>query len=174
VRLGIKNTAFGVLLMPKCKRIKPFGRNSLLRRREADAPGLAIPQPPLIQRIQFLMSTSAAHPFAHPGGGVQIAMTPARASRDPIDYTTKTGSSLYKRATKTLFMDSKDAYDLKPDGLINFLDAINRRGRECGWEIFTMNNTAGQAKSLLTEYGDLTLQNVIDHATAVLQVAPIT
>jgi len=119
------------------------------------------------------MSISGARPFAAAGGAIQLAMTPARASRDPIDYTTKTGSSLYNRATKSLFTDSKDAFDLKSDGLMNFLDAINRRGRECGWEIFTINNTAGDAKNLLTEYGDLTIQNVVDHATAVLQAAPI-
>jgi len=101
-------------------------------------------------------------------------MTPARASRDPIDHTTKTGSLLYDRVTKSLFVDNKDAYDLKSDGLMNFLDSINRRGRECGWEIFSINNTAGDAKNLLTEYGDLTLENVLDHATAVLGAAPIT
>jgi len=141
---------------------------------ELDAPGAAIGQPPLIARIQFLMSISGAQPFAAAGGAVRLAMTPARASRDPIDYTTKTGSSLYNRATKSLFTDSKHAFDLKSDGLMNFLDAINRRGRECGWEIFTINNTAGDAKNLLTEYGDLTIQNVLNHATALFQVAPIT
>jgi len=95
----------------------------------ADLAGLAdIPQPRLIDRIQFLMAMSGARLFAPGGGVVCIAMTPARASRDPIDYTTKTGSSLYDRATKSLFVDNKDAYDLKSDGLMNFLDSINRRG----------------------------------------------
>ena len=97
---------------------------------ETDPAGPAVVQPPLVQRLQFLMSISGARPFAAAGGAVRLAMTPARASRDPIDYTTKTGSSLYDRATKSLFTDTKDAYDLKSDGLMNFLDAINRRGRE--------------------------------------------
>jgi len=141
---------------------------------EHDAPGAAIIQPPLLTRIQFLMSISGARPFAAAGGAIRLAMTPARASRNPIDYTTKTDSSLYDRATKSLFTDSKDEFDLKSDGLMNFLDAINHRGRECGWEIFTINNTAGDAKNLSTECGDLTIQNVVDHATAVLQAAPIT
>jgi len=149
-------------------------RGEPLQGGEHDPPGGVIAQPPLLARIQFLMSISGARPFAAAGGAIQIAMTPARASRDPIDYTTKTGSSLYDRATKSLFADSKDAFDLKSDGLMNFLDSINHRGRECGWEIFTINNTAGDAKNLLTEYGDLTIQNVLDHATAVLQAAPIT
>jgi len=141
---------------------------------EHDAPGAAIIQPPLLTRIQFLMSISGARPFAAAGGAIRLAMTPARASRNPIDYTTKTDSSLYDRATKSLFTDSKDEFDLKSDGLMNFLDAINHHGRECGWEIFTINNTAGDAKNLSTECGDLTIQNVVDHATAVLQAAPIT
>ena len=141
---------------------------------ETDPAGPAFRQPPLVARLQFLMSISGPRPFTATAGAIRIAMTPARASRDPIDYTTKTGSSLYDRATKSLFTDTKDAYDLKSDGLMNFLDAINRRGRECGWEIFTINNTAGEAKSLLTEYGDLTIENVLAHATTVLQAAPIT
>jgi len=97
---------------------------------ERDPAGPAFIQPPLVTRLQFLMSISGARPFAAAGGAVRLAMTPARASRDPIDYTTKTGSSLYDRVTKSLFTDTKDAYDLKSDGLMNFLDAINRRGRE--------------------------------------------
>jgi len=141
---------------------------------ELDPAGPPVRQPLRVQRLQFLMSISGARPFATARGAIRLAMTPARASRDPIDYTTKTGSSLYDRATKSLFTDTKDAYDLKSDGLMNFLDAINCRGRECGWEIFTINNTAGDAKNLLTEHGDLTIQNVLDHATAVLQAAPIT
>jgi len=107
---------------------------------EADPPGPAVVQPPLVQRLQFLMSIRGARPFAAAGGAVRLAVTPARASRDPIDCTTKTGSSLCDRATKSLFADTKDACDLKSDGLMNFLDAINRRGRECGWEISTINN----------------------------------
>ena len=133
-----------------------------------------IPEPTLGRRIQFLMTVSGLLPFATPGGTAQIAMAPARVSRNPIDYGTKTGSSLYDRSTKSLFVDAKDAFDLKSGGLMNFLDAINARARECGWQIFTMNNTAGVPKDLLTEYGDLTIENVIAHATAVFTVHPLT
>jgi len=139
------------------------------------APGHAIPQPPLGDRLRFLMTmVSGTTPFAHPGGAARIAMTPARTSRDPIDYSSKTGSSLYDRATKSLFVNPKDVYDLKSEGLMNFLDSINRRGRECGWDLFSINNTAGDVKNLLTEYGDLTIENVLAHAIAVLSTAPIT
>jgi len=37
---------------------------------EADPPGAAIAQPPLIARIQFLMSISSARPFAAAGGAI--------------------------------------------------------------------------------------------------------
>jgi len=138
------------------------------------AGGNPIAQPTLGRRIQFLMTVSGSLPFATPGGTVQIAMAPARVSHNPIDYGTKTGSSLYDRSTKSLFVDAKDAFDLKSDGLMNFLDAINRRGRECGWQIFTMNNTAGEPKDLLTECGDLAIDNVIAQATAVFLINPLT
>jgi len=36
------------------------------------------------------------------------------------------------------------------------------------------NISQGDVKNLLTEYGNLTIQNVLDHATAVLGAAPIT
>jgi len=120
------------------------------------------------------MTVSGSLPFATPGGTAQIAMAPARVSRNPIDYGTKTGSLLYDRSTKSLFVDAKDAFDLKSDGLMNFLDAINCRGRECGWQIFTMNNTAGDPKDLLTECGDLTIDDVIAQATAVFTIHPLT
>jgi len=137
-------------------------------------PGAPIPQPTLGRRIQFLMTVSGSMPFATPGGAAQIAMAPARVSRNPIDYGTKAGSSLYDRSTKSLFVNAKDAFDLKSDGLMNFLDAINRRGRECGWQIFTMNNADGVPKDLLTEYGDLTINDVIVQATAVFSIHPLT
>jgi len=111
-----------------------------------EAPGTAIAQPTLGQRIQFLMTVSGSLPFATPGGTAQIAMAPSRVSRNPIDYSTKIGSSLYDRSTKSLFVDTKDAFDLKSDGLMNFLDAINCRGRKGGWQIFIMNNSAGAAR----------------------------
>jgi len=101
-------------------------------------------------------------------------MAPARVSRNPIDCSTKTGSLLYDRSTKSLFVDAKDAFDLKSDGRMNFLDAINRRARECGWQIFIMNNTADNAKDLLTECGDLSIDDVIVQATAAFSINPLT
>jgi len=139
------------------------------------AGGAPIAQPTLGRRIQFLMTVSGSLPFATPGGAAQIAMAPARVSRNPIDCGTKMGFSLHDCSTKSLFVVSKDAFDLKSNGLMDFLDAINRRGRECGWQIFTMNNTAGDhPKDLLTECGDLTVDNVIAHATAVFTIHPLT
>jgi len=138
------------------------------------APGAPIPQPTLGQRIQFLMTVSGLLPFATPGGAAQIAMAPARVSRNPIDYGAKTGSSLCDRSTKSLFVDAKDAFDLKSDRLMNFLDAIDRRGRTCGWQIFTMNNTAGVPKDLLTKHGDLAVNDAIAQATAVFSINPLT
>jgi len=81
---------------------------------------------------------------------------------------------LCDRSTKSLFVDTKDAFDLKSDGLMNFLDAINCHAHKCGWQIFTMNNTAGNAKDLLTKHGDLSIDDVIAQATAVFSINPLT
>jgi hypothetical protein len=135
--------------------------------------GAAIPQPTLGVRLRFLIDSSvAAHPFAG-GAGPAAALAPARVSRNPIDYSTRTGAALYDRATKSVFVDPKNQYDLDSATLMNFLDAISRRSRECGWDIFTIANTAGDNKNLLTEYGDLTCAEVMTHATVILGGAGI-
>ena len=50
------------------------------------------------------------------GGGAipapVITMTPAKVSRDPIDYSVKARSALYDHAIKSLHVDSKNVYDL--------------------------------------------------------------
>jgi len=91
-----------------------------------EAPGATIVQPCLRQRVQFLMTVSGSLPFATLGGGAQIAVAPARVSRNPIDHSAKTGSLLHDRSAKSLFVNTKDAFDLKSDRLMNFLDAMNR------------------------------------------------
>jgi hypothetical protein len=139
-----------------------------------------LPQPATRVRIKFLAERYAAAALAGfvttaPAGAVvvptTIALTPARISRNPIDYGTKTGATLWDRAIKTIYGDPKNFYNLDPGTLLNFLDAIDRRAKECGWDLFAIVHTAATAttpvihKNLLTEYGDLTIEQVKAHAT---------
>ena len=41
---------------------------------ELDAPGVPIIQPPVVTRLQFLMSISGTRPFATAGGAVRLAI----------------------------------------------------------------------------------------------------
>ena len=103
-----------------------------------------------------------------------VARTPARVSRQPIDYSNKSGSSLFDRATKNMFASADERYDLNADGLMDFTDAVARRGKECGWDLFSIPNAAGTIKNLVSEYGELTLAEVHDWASPIVTAVPLT
>ena len=111
-------------------------------------------------------------------GPIVAARTPARVSRNPIDYSNRSGSALYDRATKNLFASADERYDLNSDGLMDFTDAVARRGKECGWDLFTVptTNPAGAVvdKSLITEYGEITLQEVHNWIEPIVTAAALT
>jgi hypothetical protein len=61
---------------------------------------------------------------------VAFALSPAVAVQGIIDYKTTQGQKLYSSATHKL--DTK-LYDCKPDGLHQFLQSLNNRAKEYGW-----------------------------------------
>jgi hypothetical protein len=88
-------------------------------------------------------------------------MTPHVVNNNVIGYTTRTGSTLYKAASKGLFGDTKqDKYDLAPKGLLTFLNEFAAQAEECGWMTMFMINTnpggtPAQNCNLLTQYSSL-------------------
>ena len=86
----------------------------------------------------------------------------------PIDYSTRAGQALYSNATQELSY----IFNGKESSLPAFLQAIRDRASACGWnDIFDI--TVGQDannndifKNILTQHGEISLQQVRDNAIA--------
>ena len=88
-----------------------------------------------------------------------------------IDYTTKEGAALYDKATKSLYPDKDDYFDLSSDRLMHFIDKIRARGVSTGWDIFTIRYTEGGVaitKDLLNSYGEIPLDGVREYAATII------
>ena len=98
-----------------------------------------------------------------------FALAPAlvgAANNEIIDYATRTGQSLYMAATKELSY----IFDGKNASIPTFLQAVRDRSTSSGWDdIFqiTIGNDANGNpinRDLLTQYGEITIENVNDNA----------
>ncbi len=95
-----------------------------------------------------------------------FALSPALINQGPIDYVTAKGSKLWRGAIKPLV---KELFTLEAHRLRLFLTTLTERTMVYGWEnILNIPVNAavpgGLAYSLLTHYGQVTLQQVKDHA----------
>ena len=86
-----------------------------------------------------------------------FALAPGVANiNQVIDYSTRAGQQLYRDATAPL------SYTLegKKSSLPAFLLALSNRATEMGWDDVLDITVNGEQKSLLTQYGEVTLENV--------------
>ena len=60
-----------------------------------------------------------------------FALTPTTADDGIIDFTTTDGKKSCKSATEIL--DSDDRFDCSPEDLYQFLQMVDTRATECGW-----------------------------------------
>jgi len=91
-----------------------------------------------------------------------FALTPALANPDPVDYNTSEGMKLYKSATEKLH----HTFDGETGSLRLFLQALQQRVDAFGWEsILTVPDDQNIGRNLITEYGRVSMANVIAHAT---------
>ena len=135
-----------------------------------DAPA-QVGQPVMGIRIAFLralMVAQGALPAPPPVAVPVFARNPAKVDRDVIDYKSKSGEALYKQATKSLYGDSTDQFALDSAELLGFVDDVARRAKSCGWNLFEIPNTAGDIKDLLSQHGELSLDEIFNH------IEPIT
>jgi hypothetical protein len=60
-----------------------------------------------------------------------FALSPAMAVQGIIDYSTREGRGIFHDATAKV---DEELYDCKPDGLYQFLQSVNNRAHEFGWD----------------------------------------
>ena len=102
---------------------------------------------------------------AQPGGAnaIRFAHTPATATDDIIDYSTKEGKSIWKAATEPL---SSELFDCTPDGLRYFLKRLQQRSWECGWENSILSiptdplDPLGETVEFIANYGTISMEQL--------------
>jgi len=95
-----------------------------------------------------------------------FALSPALINLGPIDYLTSEGIKLWRGTTEPL---AKELFTLDPHQFKLFLSTLTKRTMVYGWEniLNIPVDMAVQARptySLLMHYGQVTLQQVKDHA----------
>ena len=92
-----------------------------------------------------------------------FALTPALANPDPVDYNSNEGMKLYKSATEKL----NHTFDGETGSLRLFLQALQQRADAFGWaSILTVPDDQNIGRNLITEYGRVSMANVVAHAAA--------
>ena len=97
---------------------------------------------------------------------VTFSLTPAQAnSGDIIDYTTTAGLKIYNAATEALPVK----FDCQSKSVSTFCEKLIDRANEAGWKtgasnMLTIPDSNGEDRSLLTEYGRLTEEDIRNHA----------
>ncbi len=95
-----------------------------------------------------------------------FALSPALINQGPIDYSTAEGIKIWRGAIEPL---AKELFTLEAHRFKLFLSTLTERTMVYGWENI-LNIPAdvavpvGATHSLLTHYGQVTLQQVKDHA----------
>ena len=124
--------------------------------REPEEPPLS-PRPPARQ----------LRPPEVPPPAATFALSPALATRGIIDYSSRAGEKIYSSATKEL---DTTKYDGEAQGLIAFLELLEERATNFGWDtsIMMIPDVNGNPTNLLTEYGTLTVEQVRAHEESYL------
>ena len=97
---------------------------------------------------------------------VQFALVPGD-SQDVIDYSTKAGISLFGQATRSLYEDSGDLFNVDSAGLQTFLALLQHRGNTCGWNFNIPqdnNQPTVNLRNLLTHHGQFTMEHLTTYA----------
>ena len=100
---------------------------------------------------------------------VPFALSPALVTNEVIDYSTSVGQKLYNAAVESL----QDPYDGSEDGLHIFLEQLKTRAECMGWmTILDVPPDLAQPDeviNIISDYGQLSLQQIRDHATTYVQ-----
>lgn len=106
-----------------------------------------------LRAAQHLVAAHGAAPFALvPGDVLGI-----------IDYSTRQGLSIFSQATRSLYEDPADCFNVESAGLQTFLALIRHRGTTCGWDLEVPQDVADPLNNNLditTNHGRFTLEHL--------------
>ena len=98
-----------------------------------------------------------------PAAAAGFALTPAAVQNGVLDYATTQGVKLFEAASKPLAI----TFDCTAEGLKVFLMGLNDKAHAYGWihilQVPPDPNEPDELLNLLTEYGQLSLDQVRDH-----------
>jgi hypothetical protein len=90
-----------------------------------------------------------------------FALVPGQANNDPLDYSKAADVKLFHRAIKGI----EPKFDLKENSLQVFLAKVKEQARIFNWAaVIDIPDTAGTVRNLITNYGQLTIDNCKTHA----------
>ena len=101
------------------------------------------------------------------GNAVKFALAPGLAASGVLDYSTASGAKIYRAATQPLM---EDLFNCEPQGLKVFLAYLEDRAIINGWEPILdipedARNPDVKLRNLIHKFGQITLQQVKDHAS---------
>ncbi len=80
-----------------------------------------------------------------------------------IDYSTRQGLAVYSAATRTLYQDPSDLYNVDSSGLQTFLALLRHRGTTSGWDFdipTDLANPLADLKDLTVNHGQFTMEHI--------------
>ena len=113
----------------------------------------------LQQQVQALQQqqqqpTTARAPAPAPAPSTQprFAVTPAGHRKGFLDFDQKADTILYKEATKSLYQDPQDRYNLDPEHTQSFLNKVYDRGQHCNLSVLQVPEDNSSATSRMVNY----------------------
>jgi hypothetical protein len=121
----------------------------------------AVPaQPPVQQPPQ---AAAAQPPVQQP---INFTLVPGDFA-GVIDYSTRQGLAIFSQATRSLFEDPADMFNVESAGLQTFLALLSLRGTTCGWDFdvpMDLNQPLQDLKDMITYHGQFHLEHIKDFA----------
>ena len=92
-----------------------------------------------------------------------FALVPGDNGGGVLDYSTRRGLAIFSQATRTLYEDPADAFNVESSGLQTFLALLQLRGSICGWDFDVPWDNAQPLQDLhniLTDHGQFSMNHI--------------